>query len=227
MNELIYISLMLGSLLFPFAFSFEKRIRFHTKWKYLWVAIAIPAAFFIIWDVWFTAKGVWWFNDPYILGPRLLDLPLEEWLFFVVIPYCSLFIYEIVKYFLPDTYQSKLLRPALIVLVGVFALITFLYVDRAYTFYNFLFNTLFLIFLLLNKWFREHLTHFILAFFIALIPMFLVNGVLTSLPVVGYNPLENSGIRITTIPVEDFFYFFLLFMMNVFIYERLQRRSKS
>jgi len=56
--------------------------------------------------------------------------------------------------------------------------------------------------------------------------MFIVNGVLTAMPVVEYNPLENSGIRIYTIPFEDFFYFLLLFGMNVMIFEWLQKGKK-
>lgn len=79
-------------------------------------------------------------------------------------------------------------------------------------------------FLLLNKWFKEHLTHFTLAFVVSLVPMFIVNGVLTAMPVVEYNSMEISNIRIYTIPFEDFFYFFLLFMMNIVIYEQLQRK---
>jgi len=55
--------------------------------------------------------------------------------------------------------------------------------------------------------------------------MIIVNGILTALPVVIYSPMEISGIKLYTIPVEDFFYFFLLLMMNVYIYEYLQRKK--
>lgn len=224
-DKLIYLSLMVGSLLFPFIFSFEKQIAFYKKWKYLFVATLIPLLFFVAWDAWFTARGVWGFNDNFILGPRLLGLPFEEWLFFVVVPYCSIFIYEVVKLYLPRVPFGKTEQIGLMVLVLFFVMLTFLYRDRDYTFYTFLFLSVFMIFLLLNAWFKKHIAHLILAFILALIPMFIVNGVLTSMPVVEYNDLQNSGLRIFTIPFEDFFYFLLLFSMNLMIYEGLQRKK--
>ena len=53
--------------------------------------------------------------------------------------------------------------------------------------------------------------------------IFIINGILTSLPVVTYNDLHNLGLQIFTIPVEDFGYLFLLLLMNVTIYEYLKR----
>jgi hypothetical protein len=52
-----------------------------------------------------------------------------------------------------------------------------------------------------------------------------VNGVLTALPVVIYNDLENIHTRLFTIPVEDTLYFMTLFLMNVSLYEYLIAES--
>ncbi len=54
-------------------------------------------AVFLIWDAIAVAGGVWWYNALYITGvtaPR--DVPLEEVLFFVVIPLCGLLTYNAV-----------------------------------------------------------------------------------------------------------------------------------
>jgi len=78
MEKFTYLLLMLSSILFPLAFSFDKKVAFHTKWRYLSWAILIPAIFFIAWDAWFTSIHVWSFSYNYTLGIRLLGLPLEE-----------------------------------------------------------------------------------------------------------------------------------------------------
>ncbi|AFM15990.1 lycopene cyclase domain protein [Mycolicibacterium chubuense NBB4] len=52
---------------------------------------------FLIWDTLAVAGGVWWYNPIYITGivaPG--DLPIEEILFFVVIPLCGLLTYNAV-----------------------------------------------------------------------------------------------------------------------------------
>jgi lycopene cyclase domain-containing protein len=52
------------------------------------------AALFAAWDLVASARGHWSFSDRYTIGVRLLGLPVEEWLFFVVIPLCALLTYE-------------------------------------------------------------------------------------------------------------------------------------
>lgn len=218
-----YLLLMLLSVLFPVIFSFEKQIHFVSRWKYLLLAIGLPALGFIAWDIWFTHIGVWSFNDDYTLGIKLLGLPVEEWLFFLVVPFCGIFIYEVVKfYFRKFSYQGRLVKTLWFV-SAIFFLIAISTRQLEYTFWNFTFNTLFLVFLLFSSWFYRHITHFIIALLITFIPMLIINGILTSFPVVSYNPDAFSNLRLFSIPLEDFAYFFLLFSMNIYLYERQQR----
>ena len=37
--------------------------------------------------------GVWSFNYDYCIGIKIFEMPIEEWLFFLIIPFCSLFIH--------------------------------------------------------------------------------------------------------------------------------------
>ncbi|MCE1155529.1 MAG: lycopene cyclase domain-containing protein [Bacteroidales bacterium] len=225
LQQSTYLLLMAGSVLFPLVFSFEKQIHFVSRWKFLPLAIGAPAAFFIGWDVWFTRTGIWSFSNEYTLGFRMMGLPAEEWLFFIIVPFCSLFIYENVKFFLQKfSYHDRLVKLLWFVAVLCF-LIAIVAHDLTYTFWNFTFTTLFLVFLLFTGWFRKHITHFIIAFLIGTVPMLIVNGILTSFPVVSYNPLEFSNLRLFSIPVEDFTYYFLLLGMNVFFYELQQRKQ--
>jgi len=62
-------------------------------------AMALPALVFIVWDILVTDLH-WSFNDRFILGVKIMNLPLEEVLFFVFVPLTSILLYETVGYFL-------------------------------------------------------------------------------------------------------------------------------
>jgi len=219
-----YLLLMLASLAVPLAFSFEKQVRFYSKLKYLFPAILFAGAVFIMWDIRFEELGIWRFNPEYLLGIYILSLPLEEWLFFLVIPYCSVFIYEILVVKLPRFEKPNLfLAVSLVLLVG-FMLLAYFFRQRLYTFFNFFLLTIYFGYTIFRNRFKPHYTKFYLTWFIALVPFFIVNGFLTALPVVEYNNDHNLGIRIFTIPIEDSFYFFLLLLMNLTIYEYMKNQ---
>src|SRR5688572_14223676 len=103
MNSHYTYFLILGaSLAGPLALSFDKKVAFYKSWKYVVPAMILPAIFYIAWDVFFTAKQVWSFNDNYITGIHLFNLPIEEVLFFLVVPYCCLFIYACIRAYFPQ-----------------------------------------------------------------------------------------------------------------------------
>jgi lycopene cyclase domain-containing protein len=54
-----------------------------------------------------------------------------------------------------------------------------------------------------------------------------VNGVLTSKPVLIYNDAQNLGIRIGTIPLEDFFYNMVYMLWMITVYEILRKEHKT
>ena len=57
--------------------------------------------------------------------------------------------------------------------------------------------------------------------------MAVVNGLLTGLPVLIYNNLENLKIRVGTIPFEDFFYHLVYMLLMILIYEKISRKEKT
>ena len=113
------------------------------------------------------------------------------------------------------------------VLIGFSIVMVAAFHDRYYTAVTF---TLLAMFLTLNlvvfrSWF---LGRFFMTYLISLIPFGIVNGLLTSMPVLIYNNLENCGLRIGTIPFEDFFYSMLMLLMNITVYEHLLKsRTQS
>lgn len=230
MAKYLYLVINFLSILFPLLFSFYPKANFSHKWKYLWPAILIPALIFIAWDNWFTGMGVWGFSSRYTTGVHILNLPIEEILFFISIPYACVFTYEAVNYFrktdpLPQHGGSV----NWVLIVGLLAT-GIKNSDRWYPAVTSISLALFLMFLVLvvkPAW----LGRFYFAFIFILIPFFIVNGILTGTglvePVVWYNNQENLGIRMGTIPIEDTFYGMLLILMNVSIFEWLQRRTQK
>ncbi|MFT7282197.1 MAG: lycopene cyclase domain-containing protein [Cyclobacteriaceae bacterium] len=217
----LYLLLHVFTIAYPLAQSFESRLQYAKKWKALFPAIIITATFFIIWDVFFTQAGIWGFNREYLSGLFIVNLPIEEWLFFLTVPFASVFIYECVWYFLPKVDNPKWIFPAQFILGIILLIVALLHSEQTYTFYNFLFTGIFLLIVSYTKplW----LAKFWIGYFIHLIPFLLVNGVLTGAitpePVVWYDNLEIMGPRIITIPIEDSMYALLLLLMNIFLYE--------
>jgi lycopene beta-cyclase len=67
------------------------------------LATLVPvAAVFVGWDLIAVHRRDWWFSARYILGLRAAGLPVEEWLFFLVVPVCALLTYEVLGHRAPS-----------------------------------------------------------------------------------------------------------------------------
>nr|WP_315152603.1 lycopene cyclase domain-containing protein [uncultured Flavobacterium sp.] len=226
----LYLFLNIASFLIPFLYSFEKRMKYSNRWKVILPALIITALFFIIWDIIFTKIGVWSFNPRYHYGIEFFGLPIEEWLFFICIPYASIFIHFSFQYFLPnvglsDTAVKKIYWFLMILIVPV----TVLNFDKWYTFVNF---SVFILVLTVAVFkFPKILKTYFITFLIILIPFLIVNGILTGSfidePVVFYNNNENLSIRLGTIPVEDVGYAFTMLLMSLVLIEILDKKNES
>lgn len=225
LKNFTYLLLLIISISVPLWQSFDKRKQYSQKIQYILPAILLTAAFFLIWDINFTQAKIWTFNTEYTLGKEIKGLPIEEWFFFLVVPYCCIFIYEIVKVDLEKyEYPNFFLALSLVLIVG-FALIGYFYRLRLYTFLGFLLPAVYLGYTVFRNQFKHHITKFYFAYFISLIPFLIIYGILAALPLVEYHPEHILNIRIFNIPVEDFPYFFLLLLMNITIYEFLKERK--
>lgn len=228
-TKYLYLTLDIGSFIFPFLFSFYPKANFSKKWKYLWVAILIPAALFIIWDELFTQLGVWGFNPTYLTGINIGSLPLEEVLFFICIPYACIFTYEAINYLIKKDHLQSHQKKISIALILILLIGGLTHLDKWYTGVTFIALAILVITLQfgLNARF---LSRFYFAYLFILIPFFIVNGILTGTglesPVVWYNNAENLGIRMGTIPIEDTFYGMLLLLLNISIFEWLQKHRE-
>lgn len=230
MEKYLYLLLNVFTISFPLIRSFEPKIQYAKKWHALFPAIAITATFFLIWDYFFTIIGVWSFNPTYLTGIYLGALPIEEWLFFITVPFACVFIYEVLNYFIKKDILSNISTPITFILIPLFLLIGLLNLDKWYTSVNFIVAAI-----MLSIHYRVYgnriLGRFYLAYLVHLIPFLIVNGVLTGSfidqPVVFYNNAENLSIRLGTIPIEDIVYSMTLLLMNITLYEGFLNRKKN
>lgn len=227
MTNWTYFFINFGAVVIPFIYSFHRKLQFTVKWKSAFLAITITLVPFILWDAYFTSIGVWSFNEKYTLNFSILALPIEEWLFFITIPYATLFTYHCLEKLLPITENRKYAKLISSVIILTCLIPIFFYNDRLYTTVTaalLVVELLYVTFFLKANW----LFSFFRTYGIILIPFFIVNGLLTGWllnePVVQYNDGENLGIRLNTIPIEDAFYGLLLLLTNTILYESFQKK---
>lgn len=223
----LYLTIDILTIAAPFLLSFDKKVAFYKQWKYLFPAILVMGIFFIAKDVIFAASGIWGFNDRYLVGFRMLGLPIEEWLFFVVVPYAIVFIYACLIAYLPFNPLLKIHRPVLFMLSAVLIITGLIFYDRLYTSVIFVLTAMLLLYNLYRR--QAWLSMFLLAYLVSLIPFLLVNGLLTGSfleePIVWYDNSQNLGIRIFTIPIEDSIYSLMMMLMTVQVMEWLKGRQ--
>ena len=222
-----YFLILAAAVAGPIALSFDKKVAFYKKWKYLLLPVFIPALLYIAWDIYFASEGVWSFNNDYVTGAKLVGLPVEEILFFFIVPYCCIFIYECIRCYFPQLKNKKKADKVLWLLAGTLLITGIIFYDKYYTSWTFILTATFIgmIYLFRNFFKAFDAVSFSLSYLIILIPFLIVNGLLTSIPVVIYNNAENLGMRIYTIPLEDVFYGMLLVLMNIAIYEKVLQRK--
>lgn len=223
--RLTYILLHVSAFTFPFLLSFDKKVAFWKSWKYVFPAILLVAAGFVAWDIYFTSLGVWGFNPNYILGYYIVNLPVEEVLFFITIPYCCMFVYACLNAYIANDPFGAIHR---YISIGAFVLTATLgviYFDRYYTSWTGLISALLLgllVFVVRAPW----MGRFWLSYCVVMLPFFICNGILTSKPVVWYNDAENLGIRLYTIPADDLMYNLIMLLGVTWIYEVLSARAQ-
>ncbi|CAN5821010.1 lycopene cyclase domain-containing protein [soil metagenome] len=95
MDRYQYLLVMAGCFAITLPLEFAYRARIYRRPRRLALALAPVLVVFVIWDVVAIARGHWTFNDRYVTGWTLpFDLPVEELVFFVVIPLCALLSFE-------------------------------------------------------------------------------------------------------------------------------------
>lgn len=209
----------------PISQSFDLRVRYFRRWPAALAASALSLMPFILWDALANGRH-WWFNAVYTIGIRIAGLPLEEWLFFMSVPFACLFIWEIILTFRHKRTLTWMRRFGWMFLVLLPLGAWVFYTGREYT--GLVLMALAVVYtadlLFKTRVLEDGRAHVLLAIVIAL--MLIFNTYLTARPVVVYNPIYQLDLRIITIPIEDFIYGISHILLTVVFYEKLKGKRQ-
>ena len=219
MQKYLYSFILFFSVIVPFIFSFHKRLQFHLHFKSFFLGLIGMLLIFIPWDIWFTSLGIWGFNPKYLTGLYFFNLPLEECLFFICIPFCCIFTYHVV-WTLSKNKSIKPMKRACWIISFALLLAGVLLNDFMYTASTFIGLSI----AMLIAPYYVNMKVFFKTYLILLFPFLVVNGLLTGSfiedQIVWYDDNNNISLRILTIPVEDFFYSFFMLLVVMIGYQR-------
>ncbi|MCJ7932290.1 MAG: lycopene cyclase domain-containing protein [Chryseobacterium sp.] len=216
-----YILINFFTVVICFLASFDRRIKFNKLFGTYLLSATVVAIPFIIWDIWFSSMGVWWFDTRYTLGLVIAGLPLEEWLFFYCIPFACVFTYYCLDQFFNLAWANAFNTLIVFTAVIFLSVAGLLYYDRIYTLLTVIVTLVTLCYLHFVAR-REWIGQATFTYLILMPGFFAVNGILTGSiiqsPVVNYNPADFLGVRMITIPVEDAVYGYSQFLLNIYCF---------
>ena len=230
MQAYTYLLVNFMSVIVCFIFSFHKRIQFNKHFAAFFKACALAAIPFVAWDIWFTKTGVWSFNSSYTLGLKIAGLPIEEWLFFVCIPFSCVFTFFWLDKFFNLSRANKYTGYIVWITLIVCIIVAVFFNHHIYTFVTAVFTAItvfYLHYIVKVHWIGEAS----LVFFILMPAFFLVNGVLTGTglasAIVNYNSKQILNIRMGTIPVEDTVYGYSQFLLTIYFFKIFQKTNSN
>ncbi len=98
MAHLTYLALLVGCLVVTAPLELVLRVRVYARWRRLLLAVAPEFVVFVAWVLYAIAQGHWDYSSVRTLDVRLPGgIPVEEVLFFLVVPLCSVLALEAVR----------------------------------------------------------------------------------------------------------------------------------
>ncbi|NMO53123.1 lycopene cyclase domain-containing protein [Actinoplanes sp. TBRC 11911] len=98
MRHLTYAAVLAGCLLAAIWLEPVLKVNVFRRWRRLILTVVPVAVIFALWDVGAIAAGHWTFDPAQITGVKLPGgLPLDEVLFFLVVPICAILGFEAVR----------------------------------------------------------------------------------------------------------------------------------
>ena len=209
----------------PVAFlSLLTRFSVYRRYTPLAISIIFVAPFYILWDQLAVIYGTWSFNKANVIGLYFFHIPFEEVAFFLVVPFSTIFILEV----LSGRIQGELNRQTVIsagisfsILLVIFGIVN---ISRSYTSIVSFFAAGSIILglslnidLMLSKSLWLYMV-------ISYVPFIIFDHILVTLPVFTYGKGAIIGLKIIGIPVEEFLYVFSLLLSYAIFYDLFRRR---
>ena len=98
MSHLAYVAVLAGCLLGTAPLEILLRTRVYARWRRWLLALAPTLVVFVVWDLYAIHAGHWTYDLHRMTGVLLPGrLPLDEVLFFVVVPVCAILGFEAVR----------------------------------------------------------------------------------------------------------------------------------
>lgn len=101
MAHFTYLGVMLACVLGTLPLEYFYRARVWRRFRRTALSVLPVAAVFVTWDYLAAAAGWWHFDPAFITGLWVGGLPIEELVFFLVIPVCGILTLEGVRYVKP------------------------------------------------------------------------------------------------------------------------------
>lgn len=200
----------------------KKSIVFIMEFKYMLPAIIFTSAIFIMMNKRFIESDIISFNNNYLIGKTILKLPIEEWLFLLVISFFSFSVYLLVSERFANFEKPDLFYAISLVLLLVIGFVAWTSREKLIPFFGFFLLAIYFAYTLFRNRFKTHFGKFYITYLIVALPFLIVKAILNTLPVLLYNNEHTLGIRLFSMPVEEFGYLFLLMLINVTIFEYLR-----
>ncbi|MBK8459938.1 MAG: lycopene cyclase domain-containing protein [Micropruina sp.] len=107
MDRYQYLLLMAGCVLITLPLEWVLGARVYRRWRLALLAIIPTVVIFSVWDILGILRRHWWYSPEFTTGIHLGVMPLEELVFFIVIPLCGLLTYEAVGAVLARLKQAR------------------------------------------------------------------------------------------------------------------------
>ena len=209
-----YLLINVALLLIPLILIYPMKLQQSRTIKFMLLAVFINVFVFSVPTEYLTQMKVIVFNPPYLTGFILWQLPIEELLFSLVMPFAGLAVYVFLNTRFPDLKFEKYSLALSNILLGICIAILYFGYHNLYTLFTFLILLIFLLYVeYVNK--IRFMYRFYRAWLVSLFPFYIAASIVNALPVIQYNEKETLIFNLMNVPFESPFYFMGMLLLTV------------